>query len=90
MAMTKKLRAELLSILSDAERAQAFIVSERIAVCRVEDNATTTLHYTRAFVPGIDKPGDAKPLYRIAKDIGSDLCRLPNAIRHMKRLTETQ
>lgn len=88
--ITRKLRAELLRVLTDMQRTQAFIASDTIAICRIDDNATTTLHHTRAYVPAVDRSErDAKPLYRIAKDIGSDLCRLPDAIRALKSILES-
>ena len=90
MPMTKKMRHELLAVLSAMERAQTFIADSSVAVCRIDNVATTTLHYTRAYVPNLDRsPADAKPLFRIAKDIGSDLCGLSDAIRNLKRVLES-
>ncbi len=91
MTMTKALRAQLTRVLIDMERTQAYIASDRVAVCRVLDRTTCTTDYTRApYMPAVDRsPDDALPLARITKDIGSDLCRLPNAIRSLKHILES-
>ena len=87
---TKTQWRDLSATLAQLERVQAFIASDRIAVCVVDKVATTTLHHTRAYVPGVDRtPDDARPLCRIAKDIGSELCLLPDAIRNLKRILES-
>lgn len=84
--LTKTMQASLFRVLVNLERIQAFIASDRIAVCNIHAQATTTLHYTRAFVEGIDRPGDARPLTVMAKDIGSELCLLPDAIQSLKQM----
>lgn len=86
--LTKAQRTTLLSALSALERAQRLIANPSVAFCRFSDNATTTLHYTRTFVDGIDKPGDARPLTVMAKDIGTELCLIPQAIRDLQRVLE--
>ena len=88
--MIKRQRNALLSILADMEKANAYIMSPSVAVCSVDRVATTTLHFTRNYVPGVDRsPDDAQPLMRMAKDIGSPLCRLPEAIRSLKTFLES-
>lgn len=86
--MTNKLRKQLLAVLTDMERAQAYVASDSVAVCRYSAQATTTLHYTRAMVPAIDR-SEPRPLMVMAKDIGSDLCRLPAAISALKACLES-
>ena len=83
--LTRTTRANLLRVLTCLERAQKYLDSDRIAICVVDDRATTSLHFTRNYVPGIDKSeADALPLYRVAKDIGSD--PMFNARRHAHTL----
>lgn len=66
--LTKKDRRKLEAALEDIERAFAYIHGEDVAVCRVAQQATTTLHYTR--------PADDRKLFEVERRIGSDLCRL--------------
>ena len=85
--LTKALRSDLGRVLVDLKRAQEYIDSDRIAVCARSDKATTTLHFTRSYVPGLDRSeADVRPLTVMAKDIGSDLCRLREAIRSVERI----
>jgi hypothetical protein len=52
--------------------------------------AKRAAHHTRAYIPAVDRSlDDAKPLYRVAKDLGSDLCLLPNAICNLRRILES-
>ena len=48
MPMTKKMRHELLAVLSAMERAQTFIADSSVAVCRIDNVA---LHF--ALTPAI-------------------------------------
>jgi hypothetical protein len=77
--LTKKQTAEIESILSAILRAKSFIDSDKIAICRVESNATTSLHYKR------DNQHHAGPaaLYPIMKEAGSDWCLADDAVRRL-------
>lgn len=86
--ITKRQRDALLHTLSALERVQRFIANDRTVICTKSEHATTSLHYTRAFVPGLDKEGDAKPLTAMCKEIGSELALLPDAIRTLKYVLE--
>ena len=77
--LTKQQRTTLALAERHLTRALDFIMSERIAVARVERQATTTLHYVRP---------DGTALYSIAKDIGSDLTGLPEGLRHVRALLD--
>ena len=79
--LTKKDAAELIRIITQAERAQNYILSDRIAVCTRDRLASTTLHYSRA---------DGASLFEVAKDIGSEFCLLSTAIRNLKQFVETR
>ena len=70
--LTKAFRSELRSVLADCERARDYLLSDRTAVCLVRPIATTTEDYTRA--------KDGRVLVEVAKEYGSDLCRLDAAI----------
>jgi len=84
---TKSQRADIAAALDNLRRAQAFIASDRIVICSRDKVATTSLHFTRAYVPGLDRdPDDALPLTAMAKDIGSSLCLIPSAIRRLERM----
>jgi hypothetical protein len=88
--LTKAQHADISAALDGLRRAQAFIASDRVVVCSRDKVATSTLHFTRAYVPGLDRhPDDALPLTSIAKDIGSPLCFIPTAIRRLERLLES-
>jgi len=79
--LTKLQRRAIERALYHAQRAQKYIADNRTAVARVDNTATTTLHYTRQ---------DGRILYEVAKDIGSDLCGLPDAIRELEQLLITK
>jgi hypothetical protein len=68
--INRTLRRELECILSDIQRASAYINRADIAVGKVGGPATTTLHYLRE---------DGSTFYSFAKDIGSDLVGLFSA-----------
>lgn len=76
MNLTKKQRAAIECALRNAERAHAYIHDPRIAVCRRDSQATTTLHYSR--------PDGA--LYEVERAYGSDLTGLDNAIAELRSL----
>lgn len=85
--LTRKQSTDIARTLALLERVQAYIAAPRTVICWVDEKATTALHYTREYVPAIDKsPDDAKPLYRVAKDIGTELCLLPDAIRNLRHM----
>lgn len=87
--LTRRQREALLHTLTTLERIQTFIMSDRIELCVRSEVATTALHYTRKYVPGIDRsPMDCRPLSTIAKDIGSDLALFPDALRTLKHVLE--
>lgn len=76
MAKINKTQVQaLLSVLQHAERANRYISDTRTAVCMVKERATTRLDYQRS---------DGRALCEVAKDIGSDLTGLPEAIRLLK------
>ena len=78
--LTKIQRARVEAALRNAERALRFIADDSIAVCRVENRATTTLHYTR--------PSDNTTLYTINKDAGSDLVGIRNTVDELREMIE--
>ena len=81
--LTKKQTDDLLRILQDISRAKSFINSPGIAICRVEDAATTTRHYIRAnLTPWPDLPESLLP---IMKEAGSEWCLADNANRSLLR-----
>lgn len=87
--LTKAQVSSLGRSIDKLERIHKFIQSDGIAVCVVRQRATNNLDYVRqgAFNEHMDRsPADALPLSRIAKDIGSELAMLPDAIRDLKRL----
>jgi hypothetical protein len=73
--LTLKQRGALNSILMDASRANAYIMSPETAVCYRKDRSTTTLDYTRP---------DGAVLTEAQREYGSLLCRLPEAIRKLQ------
>ncbi len=76
---TRKQIRQIESILYHAERAHKYLMDTRTAIARRDTVASTTLHYVRP---------DGSALYEVAKEIGSDLCGLPDAIRGLKDLVE--
>ena len=70
--LTNKQRDELRYALRCAERALAYIDRHDIAVCKVGNQATTTLHFTN--------PASDRTLYELNKDMGSDLVGIRSAI----------
>ncbi len=71
--LTKAQRDDLRFVLRNAERAQAFIMADRVAVCTRKNMGTTTLDYTRA--------SDGTALTEVNRDYGSDLTGLEAAIK---------
>ena len=71
--LTKFQRNSLNQVLYHAQRAEKYIMSDRTVVAH-RSAGTTTLDYTRS---------DGKALYEVEKVIGSDLCGLQDAIRHL-------
>lgn len=78
--LTRMQRLRVETALHNAERALGFIANNSIAVCRVGNQATTTLHYTRS--------SDNTTLYPINKYAGSDLVGIGNAINELRALIE--
>ena len=76
--MTKKDRRAVETALDDAERAFAYIHRDDVAVCRVGSEATTSIHYSRKM--------DGRVLYEVERGYGSDLCRLEECIKALRRL----
>lgn len=78
--LTKAQASALRHILDHISRGQAFIMSERIAVARRADQATTTAHYVRA--------QDGACLYELDKEIGSELTLIHNAVEKLNSFIE--
>jgi hypothetical protein len=68
--LTQKQINRLESIKHRLERAEKWILSDRIAVCSVDKIASTTAHFTN--------PGQQFALYSLTKETGSELCQLYN------------
>ncbi len=79
--LTKQDRATLREALRHAERAQAYIMKFDTAICSRSPMASTSLHYSRA--------SDGAALQEMAKEYGSDLCGLSDAIRIMGQFLAT-
>ena len=77
--IAKYQKKDLDSVLRNMNRAISFIEQERIAVCRRDTSATTTLHYTR---------DDGNILYEITKDDGSNLVGIRQARRELQLFQE--
>lgn len=73
--LTRKQRRTLEHVLADAQRAQMFLHRADVAVGRVSQHATTTLHFTRA---------DGQAFYAVDKHYGSDLVGLQSAIESLR------
>lgn len=84
--LTKKQRWAIETALRNAERAQAYIMSDRIAVCAVGRHATTTMDFTQANGDPFSPNGKPRVLTPLTKEYGSDLVGLPNAIAELKSL----
>lgn len=69
MRLTKESRATLRRVLAHAERARAFIHSDRVMVCAKSSLTTATI-----------KDPDGNGYHAIAKGHGSDLCGIDMAI----------
>ena len=78
MKLRKCDRVRLESAIEDIRRGHAFIMSESVAVAKVDRHATTTLHYTRTI--------DGRVLYEVNKDVGSLLCVLTSGIKRLEGL----
>jgi len=79
--LTRKLQKRIEYALRNAERAEAYIMSKDVAVCRRESFASTTLHYTRA---------DGGILYEVERAYGSDLTGLQSAIAELRSIIASQ
>jgi hypothetical protein len=89
--LTKAQTAELARALDALERVSKFIHGDNIAVCRRDTVATTTMHFTRNPLPDVLQNSESRrlgnyALMEITKDIGSDLCLLQNAKKHLQAL----
>ena len=78
MKLTRKQTAQLESILYHLKRAEKYLMDDQTVIAKRASMATTTLHYSRA--------SDNTALYPVAKDIGSDLCGLFDAIKQTQQL----
>ena len=90
---TKKQQADIAAALADVTRALDYPMSDRVAICSRSAQATTTLHFTRAPIPEVLQTADSRrlgdyALQEMAKDIGSDLCRLGEARRKLQAMLE--
>lgn len=79
--LTRNQRAALDYALRNAERTYNYILSDRIAVCAIQDCATTTLHYTN--------PTSKTCLYPLEKAYGSDLVGIQNTIQTLRSVLAT-
>lgn len=89
--LTKAQRHQAEQALSALMRAHHFLQDDRTAVCRRDKVATTTLHFTRGEIPEALQTLESRrlgqyALYEIDKGIGSDLCGMQTAIRHLQTL----
>lgn len=83
--LTREQRRQLDNILGSLRRASEYIHNPHVVVCRAEERATTTLHYTRPPVPECVGNIPSPPLYPVAKDMGSNLVLLPTAIQRLQQ-----
>jgi hypothetical protein len=79
--LTRKQESALRGALNHLQAARDYIFSDRHTVCTVDKQATTTLHYTRA--------SDDRVLYEVAREYGSDLCRIDTALGALLRFLDT-
>ena len=70
--LTNKDRHELRRVLSDMERARAYLDQPNHAIVVLGGPATTTLHFTRA--------SDGQTAYEVNSHYGSDMAGLGRAI----------
>ena len=63
------------TVLYHLERANKYLASDDVALCKRRTMATTTLDYTRA---------DGAVLCEVAKDIGSDIVGYEMAMGYLK------
>jgi len=77
--MLKREERALQQAIANLERAQKYLLSERVLVCIRQSYASTTLHFTNA---------QGEICYSIDKHIGSDLTGLHQAINDLRRLLE--
>jgi hypothetical protein len=75
--LTRAQRAAIETAMRHTERAQAFLARSDVAVGRLGTTATTTLHFTRQ---------DGATFYPVAKECGSDLVGLAQAISGLRTL----
>ena len=81
--LTKSQRADIERALYHAQRAQRYIMRPDIVVASQCAQATTSLHYTRANCEG-------GALFPVAKECGSDLCGLADAIKGLEQMLGPQ
>ena len=85
--LTRQQRNDIEYCLRHVQRAADYINSARISICRRDDVPTTTLHFTRQPLPpalvSARFPAGNYTLYEVAKDIGSDLCGIQDALRRL-------
>ena len=82
MKISKKDFNKLCNILNNLHKGVEFILRKDISVARISDQATTSLHFTRAV--------DSKILYEIEKEIGSDLCYLYNSEKLLRDFVDEE
>lgn len=79
--LTQKDRRTLEHALDRAKAARDYIMSERIALCKVDTLASTSMHFTRGY--------DSRILYEIERSYGSQLVGLEDAIKILSNFLES-
>ena len=69
--LTRRQRMAIDRAVLDVQAVKDYIMGDRVAVCRVDTQATTTLHFQRP---------DGRILYEVERAYGSPLCRLDSAL----------
>ena len=80
--LTKLQRRTIQTALDHAQAAFSYVMSDRTAVCAVMEHASTTRHFSRIC--------DARVLYEVEKEYGSNLCRLAASIKTLQDMLESE
>lgn len=78
----KKKLVILTDILTKLETAQHFIKSDKVAFCYIRDRRTTSLDFVN------EKTGEV--LYKLNKEVGSELVYLRTAIQDLYNFIKTE
>jgi len=88
--LTRAQRSTIASALHDAERALKYIMREDVAVARLSARPSTVLDYSREIAPDAAEtlrvPAGRSALTPVAKDIGSDLVGLAQAVSTLRSI----